>query len=234
MQVFINKTNNLKSWVQKNRDFVDTYKEIGYIFAPKVGEYNPSVYNWIEAEGLIKAPELEDYLVKLQIAEDKQLYFGISKQLDEQLKTVGIADSRKELIASAAQKKKLLLNSNPFLQAEIEGSVNDRGVLKTKFKVLNDAINSPTTPIDKNTRKAMKLILEEVADLVLIGEDTQLAARYDYTDIKAQRKTEVIEIIDKIAKANPAVSEANRLIFKPLLNTYSRDVNTASPTEVNR
>jgi hypothetical protein len=80
----------------------------------------------------------------------------------------------------------------------------------------------------------MKLILEEVSDLVLIGEDTQLAARYNYTDIKAQRKTEIIEIIDKIALANPAVAEANRLIFKPLLNTYSRDVNTASPTEVNR
>ena len=233
-KVFINITDNLKNWAVENRSFVNTYKEIAYIFAPKVGEYNPSVYNWIEAEGLIKSPELEDYLVKLQIAEDKQLYFGISKQLDEQLKTVGIADSRKELIATAAQKKKLLLNSNPFLQAEIEGSVNDRGVLKTKFKVLNDAINSPTTPIDKNTRKAMKLILEEVSDFVLIGEDTQLAARYDYTDIKAQRKTEVTEIIDKIALANPAVAEANRLIFKPLLNTYSRDVNTASPTEVNR
>ncbi len=37
MQVFINKTDNLKSWVQNNRGFVDTYKEIGYIFAPKVG-----------------------------------------------------------------------------------------------------------------------------------------------------------------------------------------------------
>ena len=120
------------------------------------------------------------------------------------------------------------------MQAEIEGSVNDRGVLKTKFKTLNEAINSSTTPIDKQTRKAMKLILEEVADFVLIGEDTQLAARYDYTEIKEQRKAEIVDIIDKIAKANPAVAEANRLIFKPLLNTYSREAISAGPTEVNR
>ena len=233
-KVFINTTDNLKNWAIENKSFVDSYKEIAYIFAPKVGEYNPSVYNWIEAEGLIKAPELEDYLLKLQIAEDKQLYFGISKQLEEQLKTVGITESRKELIAIATQKKKMLLNSNPFLQAEIEGSVNDRGVLKTKFKTLNEAINSSTTPVDKQTRKAMKLILEEVADFVLIGEDSQLAARYDYTEIKEQRKAEIVDIIDKIAKANPAVAEANRLIFKPLLNTYSREAISAGPTEVNR
>ena len=233
-KVFINTTDNLKNWAIENKSFVDSYKEIAYIFAPKVGEYNPSVYNWIQAEGLIKSPELEDYLLKLQIAEDKQLYFDISKQLEEQLKTVGITESRKELIATATQKKKLLLNSNPFLQAEIEGSVNDRGVLKTKFKTLNEAINSSTTPVDKQTRKAMKLILEEVADFVLIGEDTQLAARYDYTEIKEQRKAEIVEIIDKIAKANPAIAEANRLIFKPLLNTYSREAISAGPTEVNR
>jgi hypothetical protein len=233
-KVFIAQTTEVKDWAIKNKSFVDTYKEVAYLFAPRAGDYNSDVYNWLQAEGLIKLPEFEDYLLRLQIAEDKEKYFEIGNQLEKRLEAVGITQERKELINIAAQSKKDLITSNPYLEAAINGSINERGELGKKFKTLNEAINSNKTPVDAQTRKAMKLILEEVASFVVMAEDESMGRRYDFTQIKEQRKLEIVEIIDKLVKSSPAISEANRLIFKPLLNSYSRDVNTAGPTEVNR
>ena len=233
-KVLINQTNNLKNWSIDNKPFIDTYKEVAYVFAPKAGDYNSDVYNFLEAADLIKLPELEDYLLKLQIAEDKEKYFEIGKELEKQLNKVGFTQQRSELMNIAAQQKKLLINSNPYLQAEVNGSLKEQGSLKVKFKALNDAVNDKKAPIDTQTRKAMKLILEEVASFVVIGDDMQLANRYDFSSLKEQKRLEVEEIITAIAKANPAVAEANRLIFKPLLNSYSREALSAGPTEVNR
>jgi hypothetical protein len=233
-KVFIAQTTEVKNWAIENKAFVDTYKEVAYLFAPRAGDYNSDVYNWLQAEGLIKLPEFEDYLLRLQIAEDKEQYFEIGNQLEKRLETVGITQERKELINIAAQSKKDLITSNPYLEAAINGSINERGELGKKFKALNEAINSNKTPVDKQTRKAMKIILEEVASFVVLANDESMGRRYDFTQIKEQRKTEIVEIIDELVKSSPAISEANRLIFKPLLNSYSRDVNTAGPTEVNR
>jgi hypothetical protein len=233
-KVLINQTDNLKNWSIDNKPFIDKYKEIAYVFAPKAGDYNSDVYNFLEAADLIKLPELEDYLLKLQIAEDKEAYFEIGKQLEDKLSKIGFTQERSELIKIAADQKRLLVNSNPYLEREINGSINDRGAIKVKFKVLNDAINDKKTPVDTQTRKAMRLILEEVASFVVIGDDMQLANRYDFSDLKEQKRAEVEEIITTLANANPAVAEANRLIFKPLLSSYSREALSAGPSEVNR
>jgi hypothetical protein len=69
---------------------------------------------------------------------------------------------------------------------------------------------------------------------VVLADDETMSRRFDFTDIKAQRKAEIVELIDKLVKSSPAISEANRLIFKPLLNSYSREADTAGPREVNR
>ena len=233
-KVFIAQTDEVKNWAIENKPFVDTYKEVAYLFAPRAGDYNSDVYNWLQAEELIKLPSFEDYLLRLQIAEDKEEYFEIGNQLDKKLATVASTQERKELINIAAQSKKYLVNSNPYLQAAINGSINEQGALRVKFKSLNEAINSVKSPIDKQTRQSMRLVLEEVASFVVLADDETMSRRFDFTDIKAQRKAEIVELIDKLVKSSPAISEANRLIFKPLLNSYSRDVNTAGPTEVNR
>ena len=233
-KVFIAQTNEVKNWAIKNKPFVDTYEEIAYLFAPSAGKYNSNVYNWLQAEGLIKLPSFEDYLLRLQIAEDKEEYFEIGIQLDKKLETVLSTQERKESINIAAQTKKELINSNPYLEAAVNGSINEQGALKIKFKNLNEAINNPKAPIDKQTRIAMKLLLEEVASFVVLADDKTMAMRFDFVDIKMQRKTEVVELIEQLIKSSPTISEANRLIFKPLLNSYSRDVDSAGPREVNR
>lgn len=222
-KVVIAMTNDVKSWSQKNERFLDTYKEMGYVYAPKSGEFNSDVYNFLEAADLIKLPSFEDYLVKLQVAVDKEKYFQIQKDLEERLTTVGITQERRELINIAAATKKDMLTSNPYLQAEVNGSINEQGALKIKFKALAEANADKRNPADNLTKRSMQLALEEVASFVALAEDKSLSQRYDFTNLKEQKRVEVEAMLDTFVKTNPAVKEAYRVVFRPLLNSYSRD-----------
>ena len=216
-------TNEVKDWSQKNERFLDTYKEMGYIYAPKAGEFNSDVYNFLEAANLIKVPKFEDYLVSLQVAVDKEKYFQIQKDLEERLATTGITQERRELINIAAETKKDMLASNPYLQAEVNGSINEQGSLKIKFKALAEANADPRNPADKLTKSSMQLALEEVASFVQLAEDKQLSQRYDFTELKEQKRPEIEEMLQTFVKGSDTVKEAYRVVFRPLLNSYSRD-----------
>jgi Tfp pilus assembly major pilin PilA len=222
-KVIVAMTNEVKDFVRKNERFIDTYKEMGYIYAPKTGEFNADVYNFLEAEGLIKLPTFEDYLVKLQVAVDKEKYFEVQKQLEERLATTGITQERKELINIAAKTKKDMTTANPYLQAEVNGSINEQGALKVKFKALAEANQDKRNPADAKTKKAMQIALEEVANFVANATDEYNSRRYDFSNLKEQQRIEVQNIINELAKVYPAVNEANRVVFKPLLNSFSRD-----------
>jgi hypothetical protein len=222
-KVVIAMTDEVKDFVRKNERFIDTYKEMGYIYAPKSGEFNADVYNFLEAEGLIKLPTFEDYLVKLQIAVDKERYFEVQKQLEERLAVTGITQERKELINIAAKTKKDMTTANPYLQAEVNGSINEQGDLKVKFKKLAEANQDKRNPADAKTKQAMQIALEEVANFVANATDDYNSRRYDFSNLKEQQRIEVQNIINQLAKAYPAVNEANRVVFKPLLNSFSRD-----------
>lgn len=222
-KVVIAMTDEVKNWVNRNGSFVDTYKDMSYIYAPKTGEFNGDIYNFLEAEGLIRLPSFEDYLVKLQVAEDKEKYFEVQQQLEERLATTGITQERKELINIAAKTKKDMTTANPYLQAEINGSINEQGTLKKKFKVLYEANSDKRNPADAKTKQAMQIALEEVANFVANATDDYLSRRYDFSSLKEQQREQAQSIIDQLAKAYPAINEANRVVFKPLLNSYSRD-----------
>lgn len=222
-KVIVKTTDEVKNWVIKNERFVDIYKEIGYIYAPKTGEFNSDVYNFLQAEGLIKLPSFEDYLIKLQVAVDKEKYFEVQKQLEERLATTGLPQERKELINIAAKTKKDMITANPYLEAEINGSINERGELRKKFKALFEANQDKRNPADAKTKQAMQIALEEVANFEANANDDYISRRYDFTELKQQQRQDVQAIIDQLAKVYPAVEEANRVVFKPLLNSYSRD-----------
>jgi hypothetical protein len=228
MQVFINKTNNLKSWVQKNRDFVDTYKEIGYIFAPKVGEYNPDIYTFMEAEDLVNEVGLLDYLEKIQTAADKEDYFAYVKKEKEDLSKVADYGARKAVIAQAERNRQLLMYSNPALEEAINNPDN-RGTLKKQLNVLADAVNAPKSPIAKDTRASMQLAIQKIRSFIDFNENPFAKNGYLYQEQKAASKEEIAQILFELSRSNMEIREANRLIFTPILNSYARNVVGASP-----
>jgi hypothetical protein len=221
-KVFISKTNELKKWAIDNKGFTNKYKEIAFIFAPNSGEYNPDVYTWMESEGLIGDTDFEYYLNEIQVAEDKQNYFQIEEDLNQILKSRSNYTDRKVAIDAAERQRQSMLMSNPYLD-DVVNNGSKRGELSVMFKSLSEAVRSPNTPIDKNTRSAMNLAVSEVSQFLSLAQDQDLKSRFDFANMKATRKAEVVEVITELAKVSPAVAEANRIIFKGLLNAYSRE-----------
>jgi len=222
-RVLINTTQEVKDWSVKNKNFIDTYKEVGYLFAPKSGEYNPDIYAWMEAEGLVDIPDFEEYLDSVSVAEDKQRYFAIEDKLNEALKTKSVYGDRRQLIDKAAQDRTALLISNPYLDAEISGKGTNRGDLRKMFKALSEAVSDPKSPIDKTTRSAMNLAIKNVAEFTNFAQDPAMSKRWDFSSMKSNKKEQVVNILAELSKTNAEVKEANRIIFTGLLNYYSRE-----------
>lgn len=222
-RVLINTTQEVKDWSVRNKKFIDTYEEVGYLFAPKTGEYNPDIYAWMESEGLVDIPDFKKYLDSVSVAEDKQRYFALEDRLNEALKKEPGYITRRQLIDKSAQERTALLVSNPYLDAEISGKGTNRGDLKKMFKALSEAVAEPKSPIDLQTRSAMNLAIKNVSEFVTLAEDPAMGMRWDFSSMKSSKKEQVVNILTELGKTNPIVKEANRIIFTGLLNFYSRE-----------
>jgi hypothetical protein len=222
-RVLINTTQEVKDWSVRNKKFIDTYEEVGYLFAPKTGEYNPDIYAWMESEGLVDIPDFKKYLDSVSVAEDKQRYFAVEDRLNEALKKEPGYITRRQLIDKAAQERTALLVSNPYLDAEISGKGTNRGDLKKMFKALSEAVAEPKSPIDLQTRSAMNLAIKNVSEFLTLADDPAMGMRWDFSSMKSSKKEQVVSILTELGKTNPIVKEANRIIFTGLLNFYSRE-----------
>lgn len=224
----IAKTDELKDWAINNKRFIDNYSEsgIGFIFSPKVGEYNPDIYGWMESQGLIKRTDFADYLNKVQIARDKEKYYAINDALAEKLATATDYQQRQSLIALADAEQQSLLLSNPELEDSLDDNISGRD-LKTMFRDIRGAIDDESSPISEDTRIAMRFAINEVQSFVDYSTNPAYKQLYNFTDDRRRMKEEVMAILGQLA-FDPAVKEASRLIFVPMLNKYSRDVMGAS------
>lgn len=228
-KVFVNKTDNVKKWSVTNSKFVDDYKEAAWLFAPKVGEYNPDVYGWMNAVGLVSIPKFEEYLDQVRLEVDKDTYFKIKENEDEQLKTTNDTTLRKLLIAQSQRERTALLTANPLLAADIEGKLQGKGSLTNRFFNLNAAVRDPKAPISKELRATFRYAIDEINGFVAFANDNDNKDAYDYSGRKATEKARVQAIIDNLSESVPEIREANRLILTPLLNSYSRDTISAGP-----
>lgn len=227
-KVFINKTNEVKGWATNNKIFLDTYKEIGWLFAPRAGEYNPDIYGWLQGQDLIDMPDFETYLNAVRLAVDKQTYFSLDDARDKALQGSLDPSVRKMAIDEASAKKRMMRSANPDLAAAIENSLESQGELRSKLKVLNDAVDSPKSPIRKQVRVSMRTIIDELQALDNFNNDRDERIRFDFTIKKAEKKENITIMINELAKSSPEIYEASRLIFEPLLNTYSREAISAA------
>lgn len=221
--VFINKTNEVKNWAINNKGFLNTYKEIGWLFAPRAGEYNPDVYSFLESQDLINMPDFEEYLDAVRIQEEKQVYFALDDERDKILEESLDPTIRKIAIDDAANKKRQMRNANPMLSAAIANGLENQGELLVKLGILKNALDNPKAPIRKPVRAALRAITNELYALDMFNNDSTERSRFDFTIRKGEKKDNIMLMIEELGKNSPEVYEASRLIFTPLVNTYSRE-----------
>jgi len=224
--ILINKTQEVKDWALSNKDFINTYGETAYIFAPKVGEFNPAVYNWLESQDLLGQPDLEVYLERVLVAEDKAAYFNIARKEDEALANTPDITLRQSIITASTAQRQALLNSNPYLLEALQ-SKNNFPSEKIMLENLSTLLSDANTPIPDITRVKMRAAVNEVEQFVALSTDQEFKMLPNFTEIKRQRKYEIERLLNDLRTGDLAMFEAYRAVLQPILDFYSRDTYVA-------
>ena len=220
-KVILDKTTAMKNWVINNRGFVDKYGEAAYLFSPHTTDYNANIYTWMQAQDLLKIPTLETYLDRVMVAEDKAKYFDVARQETEALNSVGDIAARRQIIAEATYTRQALLAGNPLLRAQIQNgaAIPEELLMLDRMKEMLDDAN---TPIPMQDRVKMKVLVQRMEEFKNFAENPDNKTISNFTQIKADAKASLEALIASMAK-DPVVYEANRAVFKGILNFYSRD-----------
>jgi len=222
-KVVVKNTEGLKNWAIRNKGMIDTYGSAAYIFAPKVGDFSSGSYNWIQAAGLIKDKTLEEYYDDLAVAQDKQRYYDIGNAEKEQLKIMSDPQLRANLINEAADARAALKAANPLLNQALIGRGNNIGTEETMLASVEQIINDTKTSVPPATRQRMSIAIELMRDFMAFTKNPNLVNAINKTELKRERKRQIEASLQELMLGDLYVTEANRSIFKSILNFYSRD-----------
>jgi hypothetical protein len=224
--ILINKTQQVKDWALSNKDFIDTYGETAYIFAPKVGDFNPAVYNWLESQDLLGQPTLETYLERVLVAQDKASYFDIANKEKEALANTVSISERQAIINNATANRQALLNSNPYLLEALQ-SKNNFPSEKIMLDNLSTLLSDENTPIAEITRVKMRSAVNAVQEFVALATDQEYKLSPYFTDAKRMKKDEIEKLLEDLRTGDLVMFEAYRAVLQPVLDFYSRDTYVA-------
>ena len=222
-KVTLQKTDEVKNWAINNKKFVEAYGDAAYVFAPQVGEFTADAYNWLESSGLVKLPELGTYLDRVQVAVVKQAYFDIERQENELLANEASIPTRKAIINRATANRAALKNAYPLLRSALETGgfevATEEGILTS----IEEALVNPSAPISKEVKQKMNIAAKMVREFITFSNDPQSKLIWNFTEVKRAKREAIEEQIAILINADPAVREANRAVFGPILRFYSRD-----------
>jgi hypothetical protein len=222
-RVLIKNTDKLKNWGIKNAKFVEQYGEAAYIFAPQIGEFNAATYNWIQSAGLVKSKSVEKYLRDVQVAEDKQKYYDVGRQEKEILNNMSDPELRANVIKAATQQRAALKANNPLLNSALIGEGNTIGNEVVLMNSLEQMVANPNADINLATRRRMSLAIKMMREFIAFATDPELKNVSNRTQLKAERKKQIEADLGELMLGDLYMSEANRAIFRSILNFYSRD-----------
>jgi hypothetical protein len=222
-RVVIKNTDALKSWGIRNQDLIKRYGEAAYIFAPQVGNFNASTYNWIQAAGLVQSKSLEKYYNDVLVAEDKQKYYDIARQEKDILSTISDPEIRASIINSATDQRNALKANNPLLNPALIGQGNNIGQEGVMMNSVEQIIADPSTNVDPATRQRMQLAIKMVRDFIAFCTNPELKNVTNAVDLKKQRRLQIEANLKDLMAGDLYLTEANRAMFKSILSFYSRD-----------
>ena len=222
-KVLVNNTDQLKNWAINNEKFINTYGEVAYIFAPQIGKFNAASYNWVKAAGLVTSKSIEQYYLDVLVSEDKQKYYDIARNEKDLLNRESDSEKRANIINDATDARDALKAGNPLLEAALIGEGNNIGQEATMLSTLEQIVNDEATNINTATRQRMSLAIRMIREFINFATDPNLKDVSNITELKRNRKLQIEADLRELMVGDLYITEANRAIFKTLLNFYSRD-----------
>ena len=234
-KVAINYTKETKNWAIGNKKLLERYPEVGWVFAPHVGEYDPNVMYFLEASDLIGPKEnpfdfqgqgLKDYIISVTAAKDRYNYYQIDKDVNKLFTDPNNPDRnratyRREILANADAQKKVLLSGNWALkEALVQKAFEQRQSQLTKFSALESMVNDKEfiDKLPKEQVKTLQLMTSLSRRLLNVFEDTNVRSQFNGTETLDKEKIQGMANLENLAKGNRALTDAYESIIRPLLD----------------
>lgn len=225
--VIINKTKELKNWAIDNQDIIKTYGESAFIFAPNTGDFDVSTYAWLEGAGLLGNKDLETYYRDVLVSRDKQAYYDIAKEEKAFLASSGDTMLRKAIIKTSTARRNALKASNPLLEPALTAGGNEVGSELAMLSSVEQIIIDNKINVDAGTKQRLAMVSSRVRQFVSLANDPSKRELSNFSEIKREMKEDIKALIEDLQVGDPILKEANRAVFKAILEYYSRDTYTA-------
>lgn len=225
----IQKTKELKTWAIKNKNMINTYGEAAFILAPYVGEFDAATYAWLEAAEFIKDKDVEKYYADVLVSQDKQAYYDIGRREREELNNTFSISERRALIQRSTNQRAALKASNPLLEAALTAGGNEIASEERMLVSMEQMLTDININIPKETRAKMLNVTSQIRDFINLSLDSTARQANNFSAIKRERKEQIEAMIQDLSIGDLMLKEANRAIFRAILNYYSRDTYVAIP-----
>ena len=225
-KIAIQKTDTMYKWASNNQSFLKVYGQAAYIFGPQTGDYTADSYTWLEAQGLIKLPTLETYLDNVSIAQAKQAYFDIEREERRLLDNTTAPETRKGIIEQATFRRNALKAGYPVLRKALETGGFEVSTEKEILSSIEQIVIDKSTPVSPQIRKNMGTVVALMREFISFSEDPESRRIWNFSELKRDKKAQVEQVLNDLIKLDPAMREANRAVFAPILGFYSRDTYT--------
>jgi hypothetical protein len=221
--VVINKTKQLRDWAISNGDNIKRYGEAAFVFAPNTGDFDIGTYAWLEGAGLLENKNLETYYRDVLVAKDKQAYYDIAKDEKAFLASSGDPQARAAIIKSSTAKRNALKTSNPLLEPALTAGGNEVGSELSSFSSIEQIIIDGNIKVDDGTKQRLAMITSRIRQFISIANDPSKRELANFSELKRDEKQDIQALIEQLQVSDPIVKEANRAVFKAILEYYSRD-----------
>jgi hypothetical protein len=225
----IQKTKELKTWAIKNKNIIKTYGEAAFILAPYVGEFDAATYAWLEAAEFIKDKDVEKYLTDVLVSGDKQAYYDIGRLEREALNNTFSISERKALIQRSTNQRAALKSSNPLLEAALTAGGNEVASEERMLVSMEEMLSNIQIDLPKESRMKMLNVTSQVREFINFSLDSTARQTSNFSALKRERREQIEAMIQDLSIGDLMLKEANRAIFRAILNYYSRDTYVAIP-----
>ena len=250
-KTFINYTKETKNWALDSKKMTGRYGDVAFVFAPKVGKYDPAVARFMQASGLIpdsnnpfidiegaQTSPLYRYIKDVAAVRDRSKYYDLDRNLAKDL-----ADPnnmlrndpvyRQGMLDQTNAKKQELLAGNPVLKYVLGTSeFATRELLRDRFNSLHQLVNDPDF-ISKNpkgdkgklpegARGVIQLMTKQVNTMMYVLEDKDLRSQYEGQLTLEKVYEDGINTLKKLSVGQPAASEAYQSVIFPFLQDVYR------------
>jgi hypothetical protein len=210
----VKKTKDAANWVKNNKDLVKAFPEGSAYFIPFTGEFGFDEYAFLKREGYIEALPIEDFLKRVQVAEERYTYEQLKKEFDEKIEAAAIPSMKSFYREQWSQAREDYLVDKPLLVEDLETRGSEQQV-RNSLEDLRKMIDQGLAPQGELQNKYKKMI--EIYD----NAELSLSVLTSNTRFQRNQRERIrkgsLQQIEALAAGDPQAEAAVRVLFRRLI-----------------